>query len=197
MKLDADFWQNRYINKDTGWDIGSISRPLKEYFEQLSDTSMRILIPGCGKAHEAEFLHKAGFTNVFVADYAALALEEFAARVPDFPKDHLLQEDFFKLDGEYDLIVEQTFFCAIDRELRPEYVKKMFSLLAPGGILAGLLFNDFEQNEEPPYGGTETEYRKLFEPVFGHISMETSPNSIEPRKGRELFFICRKAKKNS
>ena len=37
MKLIKDLWNERYENQDTAWDIGHISTPLKEYFEQLEN----------------------------------------------------------------------------------------------------------------------------------------------------------------
>lgn len=197
MILDADFWQNRYQTGETGWDMGSISTPLKEYFDQLTNTSTRILIPGCGRAYEAEYLHRKGFTQVVVADFAPMALEAFASRVPDFPQEHLVCGDFFSMEGQYDLIVEQTFLSAINPTDRTRYANQMYSLLAPSGTLMGVLFNDFENNTEPPFGGSEEEFRALFEPIFDRVKIAPCYNSIEPRKGRELFIICHKKKKNS
>jgi methyl halide transferase len=70
-------------------------------------------------------------------------------RCPAIREEHLLQADFFELNTgkgkhlpEFDLIVEQTFFCAIDPSLRKNYFKKVHQLLKPGGKLVGLLFND-------------------------------------------------------
>lgn len=51
-KLDSAYWSERYKNKDTGWDIGSVSTPIKSYIDQLQDTSKKILIPGCGNGYE-------------------------------------------------------------------------------------------------------------------------------------------------
>ena len=58
MKFDKKYWQDKYINQHTGWDIGYISTPIKEYIDQLSDKSLKILIPGAGNAHEAAYLYK-------------------------------------------------------------------------------------------------------------------------------------------
>jgi methyl halide transferase len=44
--LDAAYWQNRYEQQATGWDIGEISRPLKHFIDGLSDRSLSILVPG-------------------------------------------------------------------------------------------------------------------------------------------------------
>lgn len=185
--MSKEFWNNRYETKEIGWDIGHASTPLKEYIDQLEDKNIRMLIPGCGNAYEAEHLHHLGFTNVFLLDIAPLALQQFSERVPNFPKDHLLEGDFFEHKGNYDLILEQTFFCAIKPELREKYVRKMHELLNPNGKLVGLLFAEEFGNDHPPYGGTKEEYIKQFSPFFNIQKMEGAHNSIEPRKGKELF----------
>ncbi|MCB0780847.1 MAG: SAM-dependent methyltransferase, partial [Flavobacteriales bacterium] len=53
MDLDRDFWQQRYADGTTGWDLGAVSPPLKAYFDQLTDKDLRILIPGGGRSYEA------------------------------------------------------------------------------------------------------------------------------------------------
>ena len=49
-QFDAAYWQQRYQSGLTGWDTGGITTPLKEYFDQLQNRHLRILIPGCGHA---------------------------------------------------------------------------------------------------------------------------------------------------
>ncbi|ESU27043.1 hypothetical protein FLJC2902T_23850 [Flavobacterium limnosediminis JC2902] len=130
-----------------------------------------------------------GFRNVFVADFAASPLKNIKNRIPDFPEAQLIQSDFFELEGKFDLILEQTFFCALSPELRKNYVSKMHSLLSDKGKLFGLLF-DFPLTEEgPPFGGSKEEYLSLFSETFHIKTLETAHNSIQPRKARELFFI--------
>ena len=46
--LDSNSWNQRYVSKNTAWDIGYVSTPIKEYIDQLSDKKIKILIPGCG-----------------------------------------------------------------------------------------------------------------------------------------------------
>ena len=53
MSLDSNSWNQRYISKNTGWDIGFVSTPIKDYIDQINNKNIRILIPGCGNAHEA------------------------------------------------------------------------------------------------------------------------------------------------
>jgi SAM-dependent methyltransferase len=195
--FNSAYWQGRYVSGRDGWDAHAVTPPLRAYFDQLDVAPQpRILIPGAGRAYEAEYLHQQGFREVFVADIAPEALEALAARVPDFPKEHLLLADFFALSAAepFDLIVEQTFFCALNPTLRPAYARQCAALLQSGGTLMGLLFDtDFGPVQEPPFGGSREEYREYFAPYFDFRHFETAHNSLKPRQGRELF-ICLKKK---
>lgn len=190
--LSSQYWNKRYQTNDFGWDIGGVSQPLKFYFEQLDNKDLKILIPGAGNSYEAEFLFNQGFRNCYVLDFALEPLQNLKQRMPEFPESQLIQQDFFKHKGQYDLIIEQTFFCAIDPSLRVDYVKHMNTLLKPNGKLVGLLFNDPLNLDKPPFGGNKDEYLKLFEPVFKIKTLEPCYNSIKPREGRELFVILQK-----
>lgn len=186
MKDKADYWNQQYVNHTTGWDIGYASPPIMEYFATIKDKTLRILIPGGGYSWEAEQLWKLGFKNVFLLDFSSKALDSFRSRVPGFPKQQLLEEDFFKHDSIYDIIVEQTFFSSFDPSLREQYAHQVNGLLVSGGKLVGLLFNH-QFNFGPPFGGNKEEYLKLFQPFFYIKTMEVCNNSIKPRAGRELF----------
>jgi methyl halide transferase len=100
--------------------------------------------------------------------------------------------DFFALEGTYDLILEQTFFCAIDPLMRKMYVDKMFHLLNPGGTLAGVLFGMEFPHEGPPFGGNILDYKTLLNDKLHIRTIEICYNSIPQRSGNELFFICKK-----
>lgn len=189
LKLNSEYWENRYEKNETGWDVGEISTPIKEYIDQLEDKSIKILIPGAGNGYEFEYLIKNGFSNSYVADFASIPLQNIKNRLPDLKDDQLICSDFFELEGKYDLILEQTFFCALDPQLRTKYVEKMKSLLKPNGKIAGLLFQFPLTEVGPPFGGSAKEYIELFAEDFNIKSLETAYNSILPRKENELFFI--------
>jgi len=184
--LDQEFWSKRYQEQQTGWDIGYCSTPLQAYFDQLTNKALTILIPGAGFAHEAKYLHDLGFGQVHVVDLAAEPLRNLELVCPDFPKAHVYLEDFFEHQGRYDLIVEQTFFCALDPKLRGKYAKKMRELLKSGGKLVGVLFNrDFEGG--PPFGGNHIEYQNIFKQYFQQVDIQVCYNSIPERAGNEVF----------
>ncbi|MBL7921715.1 MAG: SAM-dependent methyltransferase [Bacteroidia bacterium] len=190
QSLNAKYWDNRYLDNDSPWDMGQVSPPLKVYFDQLINKDSSILIPGAGNAYEAEYLVKNGFTNVFVCDYAAAPLQNLLQRCPEIKAENLLLEDFFKMNNKkFDLIIEQTFFCAIDPSLRKKYFEKMNELLNTNGKLVGLLFNDMTLNDDkPPFKGNMEEYKAYFKDIFKIKVYETAYNSLKPRAGRELFI---------
>ena len=193
MKLNKSYWEERYRENKLGWDIGAVSTPIKTFIDQLEDNSLKILIPGAGKGYEAQYAHQKGFHNTYVVDIASQPLKHIQLACPDFPSAHLLETDFFMMEeSDFDLVLEQTFFCALAPGLRTRYVEKMYDILKPGGILAGLLF-DFPLTETgPPFGGSIEEYQGLFQERFKIHKLERAYNSIPPRQGNELFFIFEK-----
>lgn len=190
--LASEYWGNRYVGNDIPWDAGSITKPIQAFADGLTDKSLKILIPGCGNAYEAEYFFRKGFVNTFILDYAPAAVENFTKRVPEFPKEQALCEDFFTHEGQYDLIIEQTFFCALLPEQRESYVKKVHQLLRPSGKLAGVLFDAPLNTDKVPYGGTKEEYLPLFKKYFDKLKLEPCKNSIKPREGSELFILAEK-----
>ena len=190
--MNKTFWESRYSENRTGWDIGYISTPIKTYIDQLTNKDLKILIPGAGNSYEAEYLWKKGFKNVFIVDIARQPLNNFKKRLPEFQEEQLINKDFFELNDSFDLIIEQTFFCAIQPNLREDYSIKINELLKKNGKIVGLLFNFDLTNEGPPFGGNKTEYINLFSSVFNIKTLEKSYNSIKPREDKELFFIFEK-----
>lgn len=186
--FDEKYWTDRYYNGQTQWDVGTITTPLKKYFDGLLDKELQILIPGAGNGYEAAYLHSLGFTNVYILDLSPVPLKQFAERNPHFPADHLLEGDFFKLSDTFDLVVEQTFFCALDPSLRADYTRQAASVLKPGGRLVGLLFDVPLNEDHPPFGGNKEQYLPFFEPYFHIHKFERAYNSIAPRAGRELWI---------
>ena len=190
----AKFWNERYKSEQTGWDLGHASAPLETFLKNWSDTSKRLLVPGAGNAWEAELAFALGFTHCYVVDISSEAIARFKQRVPAFPDNQIICADFFTLEGmQFDIILEQTFFCALHPDLRTSYVTKMHELLSPSGILVGVLFASAMNDDKPPFGGNIETYQALFNPYFT-ASFKPCTNSVWPRLGNELWMEC--AKKN-
>lgn len=186
-----EFWEKRWLKNQIGWDLGQVSPPIKAYIDQLENKAFKILIPGCGNAHEAEYLNEKGFKNVYIVDVALEAINSFKKRYPSFPDSQIIHGDFFELNESFDLIIEQTFFCAINPKLRNTYAKKVYDLLNSKGKLVGVLFNRTFK-DGPPYGGSAKEYGVIFEKKMEILSMANCHNSVIPRQGSEVFIILQR-----
>lgn len=192
IEIDQAFWNNQYIADTTGWDLGQVSPPIKAYIDQLTNKDLRILIPGCGNTYEAEYLLKQGFTDITLIDIAPALVEKLKQKFAGEKAVKIILGDFFEHQGEYDLILEQTFFCALNPSLREAYVSRMKELLTPGGKLAGVLFDKEFEHQGPPFGGSKSEYLSLFENDFHIRLLEPCYNSFIKRQGSELFMILQR-----
>jgi SAM-dependent methyltransferase len=187
--LDQTYWNSRWQKEETGWDIGFPAPAIAEYILQYKNKDAEILIPGCGNAYEAEYFLENGFKKITLIDIAQEAVERLKRKFEGKKEVRILCEDFFKHEGVYDLIIEQTFFCAIPPPKRKEYAQKAASLLSNKGKIIGVLFDKKFEQQGPPFGGYLLEYKSVFNPYFEIIKMEPCYNSIIPRKGSELFII--------
>jgi hypothetical protein len=195
IELGKEFWDERWKLKETGWDMKLVSPPLKAYVDTIVNKEVAILIPGCGSAYEAEYLLENGFTNVTLIDISPTLVLSLLEKLKKYAGKELtvICGDFFKHYGQYDLILEQTFFCALSPGMRKAYAEKMHSLLSESRKLVGVLFNkEFEKG--PPFGGNKEEYLALFADHFEIEKMEDCYNSITPRAGAELFIELKKKK---
>lgn len=185
-ELNADFWNNRYVNNQIGWDLGGVSPALKYWMDQLSDKSARILIPGAGNAYEVDYLIGKGLQKITVIDIAPKLVRELQERYATNDNVTILLGDFFELQGKFDIILEQTFFCALNPALRSKYVDKMKELLSENGELLGVLFNRSFVGG-PPFGGSIEEYKNLFKDQF-EVTLIPCEVSHPARLGSEVFF---------
>jgi len=192
-KEEADYWSLRYQEDQTGWDIGYISTPIKNYIDQLDNKDLKILIPGAGNGYEAEYLYHQGFKQVYVLDITAEPLDRLQKKVPDMAPAQFINENFFEHRGVYDLIIEQTFFCSFPptKENRSLYALHMSELLDDKGKLAGLWFDIPLTGDmiKRPFGGDKSEYLSYLTQHFDVKTFERCYNSIQPRQGYELFGI--------
>jgi len=188
--LDQEYWNSQYVNDTIGWDLGEVSPPIKRYIDKITNKNAAILIPGCGNTYEAEYLLEQGFTAITVIDIAQTLVKKLRNKFAGNKNITILLGDFFDHSGQYDFIIEQTFFCALPPKMRPRYVYQMHQLLAPKGKLVGLLFNrEFESG--PPFGGSWLEYELLFKGAFA-VNLSVATNSVSTRTETELFIELKK-----
>jgi SAM-dependent methyltransferase len=194
--LSEEFWNERYLAGQTGWDMGAASPPLTAYIDQLKDPDIRILIPGCGNAHEASYLLERGFRNITAIDIAEIPFLRMQTQLKKYAGHsiEIIHGDFFQFPFQkpFDLILEQTFFCAISRSLRTSYAERVYELLAEKGKLVGVLFKTEFEQPGPPFGGSLEEYTALFSKKFKIHKLADCYNSHPKRMGNELFISLEK-----
>jgi methyl halide transferase len=86
-------WDQRYLSGQTGWDLGKVSPPLQQYFDQLQRKDLSILIPGCGNSYEAGYLRESGFTAITLLDISPVVMTRLRATLGDHPGLRLVTGD--------------------------------------------------------------------------------------------------------
>ncbi len=153
LENPAQAWERRYREGRDGWELGQAAPPLASFLGSHplapAPGDGWVLVPGCGRGHEAALLADLGFRALGL-DFSAAALEE-ARRLHGDGGAALrwLQADLFDAQalaaggcgpGSMDGVLEHTCFCAIDPSQRPAYLDAVASLLRPGGWLLALFW---------------------------------------------------------
>lgn len=197
-RLSVRYWEGRYQDNLTTWDIGEPAPPLVDFLTSpQAPTSGKVFVPGCGRGHEALYLAGHGF-EVLGLDFAPSAVEYCRQQARERGLSDLArfeQHDLFHLppsfNSAFDYAVEHTCFCAIDPALRPNYAQVIHDILKPGGKLWAIFW---AHNREggPPYRTSAPEIRNLFSPLFEIEQLETARRWYPSRKGDELWGILAK-----
>jgi cyclopropane fatty-acyl-phospholipid synthase-like methyltransferase len=192
-------WQRRYEVGNTPWDKGVAAPALIDYLRQEPMTG-RILVPGCGKGHEARALGENPAATVLGLDLSPLAIEQ-ARRLGGCGVDPdsrlaFTEGDFFALPsplhGTFDWIVEHTCFCAIEPRHRLDYVRAASGALRKGGRIFAIFFINPDVESGPPFAVSKEELSPLFEPHFDLVEDWVPRNSFPGRENREWVQVLKK-----
>ncbi len=188
-------WQGHYDSNDLGWDLEQVAPPFIKLWQEEKLPLGKVLVPGCGRGHEVVFLAENGF-EVTAIDFSkgAVTYLEKTLRERNL-NGRVLYQDFFDMDGShdgyYDLVLEQTFFCAIPPRLRNDYVLNVARMLKSEGTLVGLFYHT-DQEGGPPYNTTREDIESFFSEKFEIQQLAKTPLSAEQRKDKEWLGILKK-----
>jgi len=191
-----DFWNQKYINNDDQWDIGSPTPLFVDWSKTLSNRK-RILIPGAGRGHDALYLAQKKH-DIYAIDFSSEAIKDLASKAKKINiKINAICKDFFNLPeyyGTMDIVLEYTFFCAINPKLRLEYIEQTFKLLKDNGLFVGIFLplNKPVKEGGPPYGVNLDQTMECFSEYYDIVECKKSELTIEPRFDNEVFTIMRK-----
>src|SRR6266705_934990 len=160
------FWDERFRNGIMPWDFGGVPPDLRTWLATPRGP-MRVLIPGCGSAHELRHFAELGHA-VTAIDFSDVALQ-VALKVAGPFSDAVVKADFFKFQpAAFDLVYERAFLCALVRS---------------GGVLAGFFYFD-DNRRGPPFGIAPELLERLLE-RFERVEDRPAAQSLVVFQGKE------------
>ncbi|MDC0088193.1 TPMT family class I SAM-dependent methyltransferase [Akkermansiaceae bacterium] len=190
-------WDKRYENHDTPWDKGAPAPVLIELLKtgefQCVKTYPEVLIPGCGYGHDVREIASAGYqaTGIDISEKAlhtARFLTTGNQELSTFSGADLFDPELPKRK-RYDAIWEHTCYCAIDPDLRADYVKAVHDLLKPEGLLIGVFFTTEQTKPGPPHMTNPKDLHRLFSKHF-ELLWEKAPELYYPARAGKEWLMC-------
>ena len=181
----SGFWDARFATGKTPWDYQGVPEQTKAFL--LRTLPARVLIPGCGSGYEVAAFRAAGW-SVTAIDFSEVAVER-AKRILGTDSKHVLLGDFFEhefKEGEFDLIYERAFLCALPPRRRTDYIRRMTQLIRPDGKLTGFFLYG-EEHDPPPYPMSEAQASEQFDGTFVRTYDEPAKGSVPFFAGRERW----------
>lgn len=188
----AAFWDLRYRGRFTPWDAGAVPGALRDFVGATPNPG-RVLVPGCGSAHDVRFLAQSGWDADGI-DFSPDALAAARPVLGPFAGRARLA-DFFgpEVAGPYALVYERAFLCALPRRLWPAWSERVASLLGAGGLLAGFFYFDPESQRGPPFAlAGPKELDALLSANFKRIADAPVEDSIPVFAGKERWQTWRR-----
>lgn len=194
----VDFWQQRFEQRQTGWDRGAAGPQLLEWLDTGALKPCRIVVPGCGSGWDVAELARRGF-DVTALDYADAAVQ----RTRDLLHRQgvvaeVLQADvlLFDPDRSFDAVYEQTCLCALHPDHWFGYARNLQRWISPGGKLWGLFMQMLRpaataqgRIEGPPYHCDINAVRALFTEHDWHWPKPPYAQVPHPRLSHELALV--------
>jgi SAM-dependent methyltransferase len=186
---DPAAWDARYREQNTPWDLGDAPPALRRLLGSLPPGRLRVLVPGAGPGHDAIAWARAGH-DVVAVDFAPSAVAAARARARKAGVSlEVVEADVFALPpefaGAFDVVWEQTCYCAIPLDRRRAYATAMARALKPGGVFLGLLWHHGQEGG-PPFDVTVADVRGDLAEAFEEVSIEPVVDSVESRASEFL-----------
>ena len=182
------FWDARFDAAVTPWDQGGVPQTLVKYVTEHS-AQRKILIPGCGSAHEVRFFAEHGWA-VTAIDFSPAAVSRAKQLLAELGSRVRLEDFFGEALGRdrFDVIYERAFLCALPKRLWAQWAARVAELIPPEGRLIGFFF--FDTNEKgPPFGITPAALSEMLLPHFNLIEECVPKDSIAVFAGKEKWQV--------
>ncbi|XP_052207582.1 probable thiol methyltransferase 2 [Diospyros lotus] len=184
------------------WDLGQPT-PIMVHLHQTGALAKgRALVPGSGSGHDVVAIacSERYVVGVDISETAIRKAIELSSSLPNAGYFTFLKADFFAWHPTelFDLILDYTFFCAIEPDMRSAWASQMQALLKPGGELITLMFPISDHVGGPPYKVSVADYEEVLHPMgFRAISVVENELAVGPRRGREKLGRWKKVASQS
>jgi len=209
--MEHGFWHERWAHQQIGFHQKETNLWLQQYWPLLGvSDDCQVLVPLCGKSKDMLWLREQGhsvlgvelsdiacrdFFNEMGAEVTALAGPKFHTRALDGITLHC--GDFFKLEASdvahVGAVYDRAALIALPHAMRKSYAAHLKAIL-PSGMRVLLVALEYdEQRESPPFSVSETEVRKLYEPVFTVELMDGAEceNGRFEGEREKVYFLTR------
>lgn len=193
-------WQKLWKDGESPWDLGAPHPETIRLVEILSAWSIvpkSVLIPGCGRAHDASaFLNEKTF--VTGVDLSDVAIAEAKRLFGDYPNLRLVvssNESFCaEHPNQFDLVFDRAMLCALREDLRIAYIDGLHHALRTSGVFCSLAFESFKfEVSGPPFKIDADEMTRLFMDRFTLLGSYRVKNpSPLPIIDQETLWIWKK-----
>lgn len=179
--MDAQFWQDRWVDNKIGFHLGEVNPYLVEYWPSLKlHAGSRIFVPLCGKSLDLLWLAEQGY-DVIGIEISPIAVQAFfkenrltpnveqhgAFEVWNVDNITLICGDFFELSGaqlgEVAAVYDRASLVALPVDMRNAYVEHLTELCSLD-IPRLLITLDYDQQimSGPPFAVSDDEIRQLY-----------------------------------
>jgi len=192
---NSEYWNQRYHKQETPWDSGQPSPIFTKLLPGLKIPKSRVLILGAGTGADAQFFANQGHV-VTAVDFSSAALA-LAQKNHPHSSVRWVEKDVLRLpedwNGQFDLVIEHTCYCAILPSQRNALVKVWQKMLHDQGQLLGTFFT-MHASDQPPFGASEWEIRKRMQKSFQFLFWGRWNESLPGREGKELAVFAQRRK---
>ncbi|KAI8870446.1 Thiopurine S-methyltransferase [Ramicandelaber brevisporus] len=192
-------WDAAWEQSVTPWRLGQSAPALQDLVKNNKfplPATGRVLVPGCGDGHDVLFLGTPERPALGL-DISPLAVQEankvrdalgVSAEVASYTA-----ADFFTLEGEFTIIYDYTFLCAINPDMRAGWSSQMGKLIQKDGVLVTLMYPLNEEREGgPPFVLSKELYHELLDANFDLVYFDSNVQSEQARQGREAIGVWRR-----
>ena len=180
MKMDAEFWHERWRTNATGFHEQKPNRLLVEHFRNIfGERELRVFLPLCGKTRDIGWLLSKGY-RIAGVELSETAVTQLFADLDLIPEVRQLGDltrfaaagmdifvgDAFDLSaaalGPVDVIYDRAALVALPSKMRANYAAHLMQItrLAPQFLVT--FEYDQSRMEGPPFSVAEEEIRRCY-----------------------------------